>query len=284
MSTAGGGAPSVSVVVAAYDAAGTIGDCVRSLTAMTYPRDRLEIVVVDNASRDATAAVAGAVGSGVVVVREERRGAGAARNRGIAEARGEIVAFTDADCVADADWLRELVTGLRDPAVGIAGGRIRALRPCTRIAELGEDIHDHAGAMRSAPPYAITMNWASPKRVLDEVGGFDESFVRGQDVELAFRITQAGYRLAYVDRAVVHHRNRATVQALFREGQLHGRAAVAVRHAHAAYLARFPPVPSHGRRLLGRLRALGDVRHLDRALFFLVFELGKISGELSART
>lgn len=276
--------PSVSVVVAAYDVAGVIGDCVRSLTDLTYPQNRREIIVVDNHSNDETAAVVRAFGPDVVLVSEARRGAAAARNRGIAEAKGEVVAFTDADCVVDRDWLTELVTGLRDPAVGIAGGRIRALRPCTRIAALGEDIHDHARAMQSTPPYAITMNWASPKRVIDEVGRFDESFLRCQDVDLAFRIVQAGYRLAYVDRAVVSHRNRATLRALFREAHLHGRGAVAVRRAHAAYLAQFPPARSYRRRILGNLRGLRDVRHFDRGLFRLIFDLGKISGELSART
>ncbi len=278
------GLPSVSVVVAAYDAAEVIGDCLRSLAALAYPKDRLEVIVVDNDSRDDTAAMVRGFGPAVVLASETRRGAAAARNRGIAVARGDVVAFTDADCVVDRDWLAELVTGLRDPAVGIAGGRIRARRPCTRIAALGEDLHDHRRAIESTPPYAITMNWASPKRVLDEAGRFDESFLRCQDVDLAFRIVQAGYRLAYVDRAVVHHRNRATLLALLREARLHGRGAVAVRRAHAAYLSRFPPPQSYGRRIRGRLRSLRDVRRLDRGLFGLVFELGKISGELSSRT
>jgi len=276
--------PSVSVVVAAYDAAAVVGDCLRSLAALAYSKDRLEIIVVDNQSHDDTAAIVRAFGPAVVLTSEARRGAAAARNRGIAEARGEIVAFTDADCVVDPEWLAELVTGLRDPAVGIAGGRIRALRPCTRIAELGEDIHDHAQAMQSTPPYAISMNWASPKRVLDEVGRFDEAFLRGQDVDLTYRIMRAGHRLAYVDRAVVYHRNRATLVALLREARMHGRGAVAVRRAHAAYLAEFPPAQSYRRRILGRLRRLRDVRHLDRGLFWLAFELGKISGELSVRS
>ena len=129
--------PSVSVVVAAYDAALVIGDCLRSLVDQTYAEDRLEIIVVDNHSRDETAAVVRTFGRRVILTSEARRGAAAARNRGIAEAGGEVVAFTDADCVVDRDWLAQLVTGLRDPAIGIAGGRIRALRPCSRIAELG---------------------------------------------------------------------------------------------------------------------------------------------------
>jgi cellulose synthase/poly-beta-1,6-N-acetylglucosamine synthase-like glycosyltransferase len=273
----------VSVVVAAYDAAGVIGACLRSLLDLDYPKDRLEVIVVDNGSRDETAAIVRACARDAILASEPRRGAAAARNRGIALARGEVVAFTDADCVVESDWLAALVTGLVDPEVGVAGGRIRALRPCSRIAALGEDLHDHRRAMQSTPPYAITMNWASPKAVLDAVGGFDESFLRCQDVDLAFRIVQAGYRLAYVDQAVVHHRNRATVHALLREARQHGRGAVAVRRAHAAYLSRFPAARSYPERILSSLRGLRDVRRLDLRLVRLLFEVGKISGELWPR-
>lgn len=276
--------PSVSVVVAAYDAASTLGDCLRSLAALDYPKDRLEILVVDNASRDDTVAVARGFAPAATLLTETRRGAAAARNRGLAAARGAVVAFTDADCVVEPDWLVALVPALRDPTVGVAGGRILALRPCNRIAALGEGLHDHAAAMASLPPYAITMNWASPKRVLDQVGRFDESFLRCQDVDLAYRIVQAGYRLAYVDAAVVRHRNRSTLRGLLREARMHGQGAVAVRRVHAAYLAQFPPARSYGRRVYGQLRRLRDLRHLDRGLFSLVFELGKIRGELSARS
>lgn len=275
--------PSVSVVVAVRDAAGVIGACLRSLVDLAYPKDRLEIIAVDNLSRDGTAGVVQTFAPRVILATEARRGAAAARNRGIAQARGEVVAFTDADCIVDRNWLAELVVGLRDPTVGIAGGRIRALRPCTRIAALGEEIHDHAMAMRAAPPYAITMNWASPKRVIEQVGGFDEAFLRGQDADLAFRIARAGYRMAYVEGAVVQHRMRATLRALLREGRLHGRAAAALRRAHAGYLSQFPGSQPYPRRILGHLRRLRDVRHLDRGLLWLAFDLAKISGELSSR-
>jgi cellulose synthase/poly-beta-1,6-N-acetylglucosamine synthase-like glycosyltransferase len=272
--------PSASVVVAAYDAADFIGDCLRSLLALDYPEELLELIVVDNDSRDGTAAVVRGLGPRITLLHESRRGAAAARNRGIASARGDIVAFTDADCVVERSWLRRLVAALADPAVGIAGGRIRALRPCSRIAELGELVHDHAAAIRSRPAYAITMNWASPKAVLERVGRFDQSLLRCQDVELSYRIVRAGYRLAYVEEAVVHHRNRSTLRALLREAHLHGRGALAVRRIHADYLAGFPAPPRYPRRILGDLRRLRDLRSFETALFLLVFDLGKISGEI----
>jgi len=272
--------PSVSVVVAAYNAAAVIGDCLHSLVELEYPRERLEIIVVDNDSKDATARVAGEFADRVNVLLEPRRGASAARNRGIEHATGDVIAFTDADCVVERSWLTELIAPLADPGVGISGGRILALRPCTRIAELGEDIHDHARAMRSEPPYAITMNWASPASVLRKVGPFDESLLRCQDVDLAYRIAQAGHRFAYAERAVVHHRNRSTLRALLREAYLHGRGSLAVRRIHARYLEAFPPPPPYWRRMRGHLRLFRNVGQRQRAAFRLVFDLGKMGGEL----
>lgn len=272
--------PSVSVVVAARDAAEVLPDCLRSLVALDYPEELLELIVVDNASKDATADVARAFSPRVTLLHESRRGASAARNRGIAAAAGEVIAFTDSDCVVDRSWLRELVAGMQGTNVGIAAGRIRALRPCNRIAELGEMIHDHRRALASAPAYAISMNWASPKRVLEQVGPFDVSLLRCQDVDLSYRIAQRGYRFVYVDEATVYHRNRSTWRGLLREAHLHGRGTLAVKRVHADYLARFPALPRYSRRILGNLRRLRDLRNLRTVVFLLVFDLGKISGEL----
>src|SRR5438445_6128164 len=112
--------PSATVVVAAYNAIATIEECLDSLSALRYPRELLEIIAVDNASTDGTRqAIAGR--PDVVLVEEGRRGAAAARNAGIRRARGAVVAFTDADCTVDADWLSELVVPLTDPQVGIVG-------------------------------------------------------------------------------------------------------------------------------------------------------------------
>jgi glycosyltransferase involved in cell wall biosynthesis len=272
--------PTVTVVVAAYEEAAVLGDCVRSLLALNYPRDCLQVVVVDNGSRDGTARVAQAFGPAVTVLHEAKRGAAAARNRGIAAATGDVIAFTDADCVVDPGWLSPLVAALADPAVGVAGGRIAALRPCTRMAELGEVLHDHASAMSSQPPYAITMSWASSRAVLEHVGAFDESLLRCQDIDLAYRIVQAGHHLAYVDDSRVYHRNRSTLRALLNEAYLHGRGSVAVRRIHAGYLARFPARPGYVPRIVRQVRNLRKTPDRRLALFRLVFDLGKIAGEL----
>jgi mycofactocin glycosyltransferase len=243
--------PPVSVVVPALDAEATIGACVESLLALDYPEDLLELVVVDNGSRDATCRIVAGYGRRVRLLHEPVRGPAAARNAGIHRSKGEVVAFTDSDCVVDPRWLRELVVALAEPEVGIAGGPIRALPPA-RPAELyGERIHDHRRSILVwRPPYVITMNWASPRAVLERVGFFDPQLLRCEDVDLSYRIGSAGYRLVFAPAALVYHRNERSLAGLFREGAQHGFYAVPVlrRHADLVAAARSagrPPDPPH---------------------------------------
>lgn len=120
--------PFVSVVVPVFNGAKIIEDLLLSLLALDYPAERHEIIVVDNGSTDHTRQI---VERYPVRLLEERetRGPAAARNKGITHARGDIVAFTDADCVADRDWLKMLVADHKDPGIGGFVGEIRGHEP-----------------------------------------------------------------------------------------------------------------------------------------------------------
>lgn len=271
-STADSGLPAVSIVVPAYNAARTIESCIDSLLALRYPASSREVIVVDNASTDRTRSRLERYGKAITVVEMSRRGPAAARNAGIARATGAVLAFTDADCTVDSDWLAELVAPLADPRVGIVGGTNLARRPANRIALYGERIHDHRRAIEELqPPYAITMNWASRRDVIDAVGRFDEDLRRGEDVDLAYRIVAAGYEIAFNRQAIVYHRNERTLAGLFREGVQHGYYAQALRDRH--------------QRLI-RERAPDAVPALpERGVLPLVFRAGKRLGRrLAARS
>lgn len=251
MNAPGGGTADVrrvSVVVPVYNGRATIGDCLASLLEVDFPREAFEVLVVDNGSRDGTADLVARHGAAVRLLHESKRGPAAARNRGLREARGEVVAFTDADCVVERGWLRAITAPLADPTVGIAGGRILARRPCNDVERFGERIHDHHSAINVwKPPYAITMSWASRLAVLREVGLFDEDLRRVEDVDLSYRIVQAGYRVVYVPEAVVYHRNERTLWGLFAEGYAHGYHAIKVLRKHEEFLARDPAAERESR-------------------------------------
>ena len=281
-------APSVSIVVPVRNGAATIARCIESLRALDYPEAQRQIVVVDNASTDDTARILASFSSSVRIEREPRRGPGAARNRGLACAEGDVVAFTDADCVVDAQWLRRLVVPLSDPGVGIAGGAITSREPANDVQRFGARIHDHRDAIEGCqPPYAITINWASRRDVLREAGGFDPRFLRCEDVDLAYRLQQRGYRVVYVPDAIVSHENVSTLRLLFRKGFAHGLHSVHALKQHRDFVRPFghrwinprsyADLAANCRRAVGRA---GDRAALCDCVFNAGKKLGKIAGSV----
>jgi glycosyltransferase involved in cell wall biosynthesis len=273
--------PEVSVVVPVRNAADTIADCVDSLLALDYPSDDFEVLVVDNASTDRTPAILERYAERVRVVYEPSRGRSHARNAGIRHARGDVIAFTDADCRVDPNWLTEIVPAVRGEDVGLVGGRVLAAQPSNYVARFGETIHDHERAITtSASPYVITANCAARKSTLEAVGGFDPAFPRAQDADISFRVAGAGYRLVFLEGAVVYHRNERTLRALMVKGFQHGFAAVRLfeRHPSLVHRRRWVDLGPY-RRLAASLPRC--VRGPDRpqAMCVAAFELGKAAGK-----
>ena len=265
----------VSVVVPVYNGEATIGDCVESIFALAFPRDDLELLLIDNASSDRTPAIIDRYRDRAVILHEIKRGPAAARNRGLLHATGDIVAFTDADCVVDRDWLIRLIAPLSDPVVGIVGGTILARTPCNAVEEFGERIHDHRMAIECySPPYAITMNWASRRSVLEEVGPFDEDLLRCEDCDLAYRVVAAGDRIVHEPAAVVYHRNERSLVGLITEGYAHGYHSIRLLKKHEEFVRTF--VTSSPPRN-GRATAEWSANH---ALYWRVFNFGKAAGKM----
>jgi cellulose synthase/poly-beta-1,6-N-acetylglucosamine synthase-like glycosyltransferase len=225
--------PNASVVVPVHNGQATIADCLHSLRQLRYPSDAYEIVVVENASTDRTPAILERYVPHVRVVHEPSRGRSQARNAGVRHARGDVVAFTDADCTLHPDWLSRIVVPLDDEAVGMVGGTVLARRPCNRVARYGEVIHDHERAItRTDPPHVLGGNCAARRATVEAMGGFDPSFPRSQDADFSFRLFRAGYRLVFAPEAVAYHRNESTLWGLFREGFQHGFWSVPLFKAH----------------------------------------------------
>src|SRR5581483_3094944 len=204
--------PLASVIVPAYNAAHTIGDCLEALLALDYPSDRLEIIAVDNRSTDGTAGVMRRYP--VRVVSEpHQQSSYAARNTGLVAARGSVMLFTDADCLPDPGWARALVAALDDDDAGGAAGRIEAAPGTTLVERFQVDEHvlDAASAFtRPALPFAQTANAAYRRAVFERVGLFDPNLVSGGDLDLSWRMQRAGWGLAYAPGAIVRHRHRTT--------------------------------------------------------------------------
>jgi cellulose synthase/poly-beta-1,6-N-acetylglucosamine synthase-like glycosyltransferase len=208
--------PFVSVVVASLDTDG-LHECLASLSATNYAPPRREILVVGADPAGRTQRIAET--HSATYVRGDAKSVTAARNRGIAESRGEIVAFTDPDCVVSHTWLRELVKPFADREVGAVAGAILPYPPRTPAERYmaRRRSHSQERPMTYTPrPFAMTPNLAFRRDVFDGIGVFDTRFPGGgwEDADLCWRFNERlTRRLVYAPRAAVFHRYRATTSA-----------------------------------------------------------------------
>lgn len=203
---------SVTVIVPAYNARDTIGACIESLLGQTRRPD--EVIIVDDYSRDDTAQVA--LKYGVKVIKLERNsGPGIARNIGAAAATGEILAFTDSDCVAPPNWLERIVAALDAPGVVAAtGGYAGTVQDgfLTRLQHL--TIRQRQAALPPEIDSTITSNFACLKSAFESVGGFPLYYLKrdpakpiwgNEDEELGFLLARAGGKIRWMpDNGVLH--------------------------------------------------------------------------------
>jgi glycosyltransferase involved in cell wall biosynthesis len=217
--------PKVSVIVAAYQAAATLGDCLRSLAALSYPNR--ETIVVDDGSTDATAQIAET--DGVRLIRIDHRGLAAARNAGLAAAEGEIIAFLDADAEADRDWLYHLVECATQRDAAAAGGPNFGPPPRSMLQAALGAAPGLPREVRSGDDRLSQLcgcNMAVRKSALTKLGGgFDPLFDRaGDDVDLSIRLRDRGELLAHAPSAIVMHQRRSTIGAYLRQQRGYGAA------------------------------------------------------------
>src|SRR5574341_1151960 len=199
----------ISVIVPANNAEKTIAQCLDGLAAQTKPAD--EIIVVDDGSRDATGEIAQT--RGARVLRQSNLGAAAARNVGAQNARGEVVLFIDADCVPDAHWIEAMTAPFADVSIVGAGGmkqtNQRALGPAFIQMEF-----DYRYAQVRAHRYIdfIDSGTAAYRRdIFLKNNGFDTRLADAEDVELSFRLSQQGFKMAFAPSAIVYRAHQTSL-------------------------------------------------------------------------
>ena len=286
--------PLVSVVVAVRNEQAGIVDCLESLLRMDYPSERRELLIVDNGSTDRTAEVVRRYP--VAYLHESCRGVCHARNRGIQNATGEILALTDPDCVVSTGWLRELMQPFGDPGVGMVGGEIIPFPGRTPAESYAARRRSHSQQRpMSHPrrPFAMTPNVAVRREVFRQIGLFDVRFPGGgwEDADLSWRcVRESNFRLAYAPRAVVFHRYRTTARDFFVQQQRYGYGLALLRRKYSGELERsWHEILLAYRDLVRTAGALAAVaarrdrlNHAsqDTALFDLLRQLGQTVGSV----
>jgi lipopolysaccharide/colanic/teichoic acid biosynthesis glycosyltransferase/glycosyltransferase involved in cell wall biosynthesis len=201
----------LSIIVPARDAADTIADCLRALThqqGYTLGCD-YEIILVDDGSRDNTARIAEEIG--VRVIHQTNAGPAAARNTGVEHALGDLVCFTDADCIPTPDWLSQMVAPFANPeVVGVKGAYLcREKQLVPRFVQQELEYKYQALAKLPKIDFIDTYSAAYRKSIFLENGGFDPRFPvpSVEDQEFSFRLARKGYLLAFQPAARVYHRH-----------------------------------------------------------------------------
>jgi GT2 family glycosyltransferase len=224
--------PRVSVVVCTYNGGQTLEQCLNSLLRLNYPD--YEIIVVDDGSTDDTRAILARF-PGVRAIHQANHGLSFARNVGLHHATGEVVAYTDSDCYADPDWLTLLVNQFeRSGAAAVGGPNLSPedgwLAACV-AASLGQPMH--VLESDQVAEHIPGCNMAFRKDALLAVGGFDYQYRKaGDDVDVCWRLQQAGMWISFAPAAFVWHHRRQTPRTYLRQQAGYGEAEALLRFKH----------------------------------------------------
>lgn len=211
----------ISVIIPSYNAENTIGKCLEALKKQSFSKRNYEIIVVDDASKDRTAEVVKKF-KGVKLIRQKHRGPAAARNLGVKNSRGDVVLFTDSDCIPDKKWIKNMAEPFKDKEIAGVSGTYKTLNKESLLASfIGYEIkrrHEELEKKHYIDSIG-TFSGAYKKDIFSKSGGFDASFstASGEDPELSYRIVKAGYKLVFNPKAFVWHPHPSSFKKYFKQ-------------------------------------------------------------------
>ncbi len=213
--------PLVSIIIPVYNDPVGIRNCLTDLTDQTYNISKLEIIVVDNGSTDETRSVAREFDV-QLLIEDEIQGSYAARNKGIEQASGEVLAFVDADCTPDQKWIESGVQMIVQQNVDLVAGRVRFdFSPDRTAAERYDAMAHMRNDKKVRRGIAMTANLFARKTVIEKIGKFPQHLPSGGDVYWTRSATDAGMKLVYSPDAIVDHparQRRSLLKKMYRVG------------------------------------------------------------------
>lgn len=235
--------PFVSVCIPVKNGEGRLENCLRSLMAQTYPKDRFEIIIADGRSTDRTADIARSFGARVLD--NPRQIVASGRNVAFRAAHGDVVASTDDDCVLPPTWLATGVNALIETGADAIGGPSLVPDDATPFAQAAGFVF----RLASMAGYSVQSDYLRPRETNDipgcnalyrrsslmRTGLFDEELLTAEDVDLHLRMSAMQMRLLIVPSFVAWHHKRETPLGLFRQMRRFavGRLQVGRKHKHA---------------------------------------------------
>lgn len=208
----------ISVIIPTYRDWARLQLCLDALERQTYPKELFEIIVINNDPDDAVP-VSLRLPSNCQVINERKPGSYAARNAGVKCAQGKYLAFTDADCIPQKQWLEEISLFYGDERLRLMSGKVEMFSTRTdgstlNFAESYDYIFGINQEIYIKYKVAATANLVVPASVMKELKGFNESLYSGGDTDFCQRATSAGSDIFYNKNAVVKHPLRASKKDL----------------------------------------------------------------------
>jgi len=215
----------ISIIIPAYNAEKTIRACVNAALHQDASGISMEVIVVDDGSTDATAEILKTFDR-VLYFYQANAGPAAARNHGARRASGDILFFTDADCIPQPDWIRKIMDCFISEHLDAAAGSYGISNPESLLARCvhQEILYRHQKRMGDWIEVFGSYNVAIRQEVFNRIGGFNEGyrFPSGEDNDLSYRLRQAGVRIRFVKDARVDHAHPVDVWRYLREQFRHG--------------------------------------------------------------
>lgn len=231
MDEAPSGEPYVSIIVPVRNASRTIRDLLDSLMKLEYDRDKLEIIIVDGRSTDGTKKIVSEYP--VILIDEEGVGLNAARNTGIRHSTGEIVAYTDSDCVVPPNWVKTLARNFRDPDISFVGGLVEGLDKADFLSVYldetffpvkpgfqGRQVTTDLDLLR----FPAGCNMAFKRNALEKIDFFDERIDYGfDDLDPVEKLCSRGFKIVLDPEVSVYHQHRTSLREMLRQHFKYGR-------------------------------------------------------------
>ena len=223
--------PRVTIIVATRNSERTINECLGAIFELNYPKDFLEVIVVDGCSKDATVQIAEKY---PVKVISTPLNAPAAYNYALKMTSNEVLGFIDADAKVEKEWLSKLIPSLDDPQVAGVSGSIETWNTENLWARsIGYDLKNRYARLKKHAVRIATMNLLLKKSIIEAVGGFDENLPSQYDTDLGFRITSRGFKIIFEPSAKCYHFHRSTVSGYFRQQLQYGKNTTKLYFKHA---------------------------------------------------
>ncbi|MBD2232259.1 glycosyltransferase [Phormidium tenue] len=283
-----------SIVIPTYNRPERLTSCLQSLTRLDYPRDRFEVIVVDDGNAQPLAPTVKPFEAhlNLTLLRQVNSGPAQARNAGAARAQGQYLVFTDDDCQPHPGWLNAMAAQLKHQPRALVGGHtINALPDnlfSTASQLLIDYLYDYYNS-RQAPSFFASNNFAMATEQFRQVGGFDTSFplAAGEDREFCDRWLQQGLPMAYAPEARVDHSHYLSLRRFWRQHFNYGRGAYCfhqVRARRAAAQVKVEPLEFYWRLLTYPLAGQPQIQGMLLSGLLFLSQVANVVGFFWERT